>query len=932
MVEWGTTHAAGARPRLGRRHGPAALELGARHDRHAAGRPPGAYGHAPAATPALDRLAREGVLVEDAAVQVPQTRPSHASILTGRLPYEHGIRDNDSPPLEAACRRSPRPARARGIGTGPSSAPTRLAPPRPRSRLRRFDDPFGAGRARRPRHATERRRRRSWTPPWAGWRPGSGPSSPGCTSSTRMPLRAARAFARASRRALRRRGGLRGRAARRGCSTGWTRAGLRGTHARRRDVRPRRGPRRPRRRRAPDLHLRLDPPCAAASRRPGTLPAGARVAGQFRSVDLLPTLLDLLGQAARAPAARRGRRSCAAGAAFPTTSRTPRACSAQLHFGYAPLRALRAEGWKYIDAPRAELYRPRRRSWRDAQPRSTTRAQVAAGCARLASYDKGGAGAPAPWTPSAPSAWPRSATSAAAPGPAPGRADPKDKLAEFQEFQSYRRDVVTAPSVSSARTTPRGAIRPLTRLARATTPTRTGRSWSATRSTSTTTSGAAALLQAGRALRTPSRPWPARWRSPPPPPRRGRTWRTRIAGPAGWREAVETVRRGLARVPDNPRADRDQRADPAAKQVDVALARTDPREGAPASLPTTHACAWTCAATCTAIAGQLEAARVEAQQALRLPPPDSAEAAGRLGVWCSAPSGREAEAGDSLPRRPAASRPTRRTPSSISPPSSYSGQGGPRRRCPCSNGSVLPWARPYPGAGGADGGWRGRPCRRPRRLRGPCTCGSSACASVRRRTRPPGVRPRARTSRRSRALSPSILRPRAAATSASCPRPEDLAEPLRSGCLRAGSGPGERRPGTARPPTRWSSGRSRGRPILALPGRSPGGRTTEGCHAVRRFACRSRVGRRLAPGPSPLRRGPGLEGNRSHRRERDRRGRPADPGGDAQGRVRRARRRHHPHDGQEGPLGPGRGRRLQLGLRHRGGRLRAEADRDPAAG
>ena len=56
------------------------------------------------------------------------------------------------------------------------------------------------------------------------------------------------------------------------------------------------------------------------------------------------------------------------------------------------------------------------------------------------------------------------------------------------------------------------------------------------------------------------------------------------------------------------------------------------------------------------------------------------------------------------------------------------------------------------------------------------------------------------------------------------------------------------------------------------------------------------------------------------------------PGRDAQGRVRRARRRHHAHDGQEGPLGPGRGRRLQLGLRHRGRGLRAEADRDPAAG
>jgi arylsulfatase A-like enzyme len=57
----------------------------------------GAYGYAAAETPALDRLAREGVLVEEAVVQIPQTRPSHASIFTGRFPFEHGLRDNASP-------------------------------------------------------------------------------------------------------------------------------------------------------------------------------------------------------------------------------------------------------------------------------------------------------------------------------------------------------------------------------------------------------------------------------------------------------------------------------------------------------------------------------------------------------------------------------------------------------------------------------------------------------------------------------------------------------------------------------------------------------------------------------------------------------------------------------------------------------------------
>src|SRR6266536_2450892 len=61
----------------------------------------GAYGYTAGATPTLDRLAREGVLVEDAVAQVPMTRPSHASILTGRYPFEHGLRDNASGPLGA---------------------------------------------------------------------------------------------------------------------------------------------------------------------------------------------------------------------------------------------------------------------------------------------------------------------------------------------------------------------------------------------------------------------------------------------------------------------------------------------------------------------------------------------------------------------------------------------------------------------------------------------------------------------------------------------------------------------------------------------------------------------------------------------------------------------------------------------------------------
>jgi arylsulfatase A-like enzyme len=54
----------------------------------------GAYGNRDAATPRIDALAREGILFESAFAPTPITLPSHASILTGLYPSEHGVRDN----------------------------------------------------------------------------------------------------------------------------------------------------------------------------------------------------------------------------------------------------------------------------------------------------------------------------------------------------------------------------------------------------------------------------------------------------------------------------------------------------------------------------------------------------------------------------------------------------------------------------------------------------------------------------------------------------------------------------------------------------------------------------------------------------------------------------------------------------------------------
>jgi arylsulfatase A-like enzyme/Tfp pilus assembly protein PilF len=54
----------------------------------------GAYGHAAAETPRLDRLAREGVLFEQTVTPTAFTLPSHSSILTGLYPPFHGVRLN----------------------------------------------------------------------------------------------------------------------------------------------------------------------------------------------------------------------------------------------------------------------------------------------------------------------------------------------------------------------------------------------------------------------------------------------------------------------------------------------------------------------------------------------------------------------------------------------------------------------------------------------------------------------------------------------------------------------------------------------------------------------------------------------------------------------------------------------------------------------
>lgn len=52
------------------------------------------YGYAKGRTPALDAFVKDAVVFEKAYAHAPQTLPSHASMFTGRLPFEHKVRDN----------------------------------------------------------------------------------------------------------------------------------------------------------------------------------------------------------------------------------------------------------------------------------------------------------------------------------------------------------------------------------------------------------------------------------------------------------------------------------------------------------------------------------------------------------------------------------------------------------------------------------------------------------------------------------------------------------------------------------------------------------------------------------------------------------------------------------------------------------------------
>src|SRR5258706_2014260 len=77
-----------------------------------------AYGYGKIETPAIDAFRSDAIRFNRAYSQCPLTLVSHASIFTGLLPAEHGIRDNLGYHLDAKAKTLAEMVKGKGYATG----------------------------------------------------------------------------------------------------------------------------------------------------------------------------------------------------------------------------------------------------------------------------------------------------------------------------------------------------------------------------------------------------------------------------------------------------------------------------------------------------------------------------------------------------------------------------------------------------------------------------------------------------------------------------------------------------------------------------------------------------------------------------------------------------------------------------------------------
>jgi choline-sulfatase len=322
----------------------------------------GCYGYARAATPILDGLAARGVRFATAIAHVPLTAPSHASMLTGRTPLGHGMRDNGGFVLPEKVRTLAEDFKAAGYHT---AAFVSGFPLNRRFGLDRgfetYDDHLPRGSDPRRTAYVERTADRTtaavlqWLEsvekapppgPWFTWvhyydphapyePPGSfGPrfaSSPYDGEIAFVDEQLGRLLAAVAAK------GLQGSTvvlvtADHGESLGQHGEDTHGIFIY-------------------DSTLRVPWIMAGPE-----IDAGRVASTVARGIDVAPTLLDYAGLAARPEMEGRTLRRAAAGAALDDAPAYAESLHAQLQYGWAPLHALRTDRFKLIDAPRVELY------------------------------------------------------------------------------------------------------------------------------------------------------------------------------------------------------------------------------------------------------------------------------------------------------------------------------------------------------------------------------------------------------------------------------------------------------------------------------------------------------------------------------------------------------------------------------------------------
>lgn len=177
--------------------------------------------------------------------------------------------------------------------------------------------------------------------------------------------------------------------------------------------------------------------------------AGHAVADQVRAVDVVPTVLDALGVGAPDPLDGASLRESLAGG---TRSEVPASFSEshypKLHYGWSELRAMRADGWKAIDAPKPELYnlredpREQKNLYASQQPLAD---RMLAEAAKLDREFSAGQQTPTIQPDAETLARLRSLgyIGTSAPRPAGDRGpDPKDRIAQRREYNALMSDAI----------------------------------------------------------------------------------------------------------------------------------------------------------------------------------------------------------------------------------------------------------------------------------------------------------------------------------------------------------------------------------------------------------------------------------------------------------------------------------------------------------